>query len=92
MFNELLNKRAHEFDNLKDEINPNKLIYKFKNERNSSKDIRDYQKLLQLFENLRDGDERPKEVLKNQIEFKLDLTETKKGNPKFKSEEQITAI
>ena len=42
--------------------------------------------------NLKDGDVLPKEVLKNQIKFKSDLNETKKGNPKFKSEEKISAI
>ena len=43
---------------------------------------------------LRDGNINPKEVLKNQINFKSDLGEIKKknGNPKSKPENQISAI
>ena len=63
------------------------MIYKFKTE-----DIRDYQKLVELFENLRDGNVYQKEVLKNQIKSKSDLRAIKKGNQKFKSVVQITAI
>ena len=63
------------------------MIYKFKTE-----DIRGYQKLVELFENLRDGNVYQKEVLKNQIKSKSDLRAIKKGNQKFKSVVQITAI
>ena len=37
-----LNKRVCDFENLKDKINPNKLIYNNKTEGNSLKDFRDY--------------------------------------------------
>ena len=62
-----LNKRVCDFENLKDKINPNKLIYNNKTEGNSLKDFRDYWELLELFENVRNDDVNPREVLKNQI-------------------------
>ena len=34
---------------------------------------------MEVFEDLRDGDINPKEVLKNQAKFKLDLSEIKTG-------------
>ena len=37
-----------------------------------------------------DYDVHPKEVLKNQIKFKSDWNKVKKGNPNFKSEEQLS--
>ena len=47
----------------------------------SPKDFRNYQNPIELFKDLRDGNIIPKEVLKNQISFKSDLEEIKKGNP-----------
>ena len=38
IFNELLNERAHEYDNLKNKIDPNEFVYSYKTEGNSSKD------------------------------------------------------
>ena len=56
------------------------MIYKFKD------DFRDYQLLLKLFENSRDGGVNPKEALRSQARFKLDLKKIKvAGN---KSEDQ----
>ena len=37
---------------------------------------------MEVFEDLRDGDINPKEVLKNQARFKLDLSEIKTGRKK----------
>ena len=50
--NKLLGKRASEFVEIKEKIDPNKLIYSFKTEG-------------KLFKNLRDGDVEPKEVVRN---------------------------
>ena len=47
--------------------------------------------LLELLENLKDGDVNPKNVLKNQINFKSDLIRIKRENPRFKSEWRIRA-
>ena len=45
--------------------------------------------LIKLFEHLRDGNVNPREVFKNQVNFKSDLRKIKKGNTDSKSEEQI---
>ena len=44
-----------------------------------------------LFKDLRDGKINPKKV-KDQINFKSDLSEIRKGNPKSKSQDQISVI
>ena len=67
-------------------------IYKYKTEGISPKDFRIYQNLIELFKNLRDDNIIPKEVLKNQVNFKLDLGEIKTENPDLKSEDQISVI
>ena len=68
-----------------------KVIYNFKTKGCSLKYSRGYQMLLELLENLKDGDVNPKNVLKNQINFKSDLIRIKRENPRFKSEERIRA-
>ena len=45
-----------------------------------------------MFKNLRDGNGNPREVLKDQINFKSDLGEIRKENLDLKSEEQISEI
>ena len=78
IFNELLNERAHECDNLKDKTDPNEFVYNCKTEGNSPKGFREYRKPLELFENLRDGDVNSREVLNNQIKCNSGLNEKKK--------------
>ena len=68
-------------------INPNNLIYKYKTEGISPKDFRNYQETIKLFKYLKEGKLNPKEVLKDQINFKSDLGKIKKGNPKSKSKD-----
>ena len=63
----------------KKRINPDNLIYKYKTKGRSSK-------------NLRDVDISSKEVSKNKIHFESDLGKIKKGNPKRRSEDQISVI
>ena len=92
IFNKLVEEKSYEFQNLKEKINPNNLIYKYKTEGRSPKDFSNYQNLMNLFINLRDVNVNPGEVLKNQNDFKSDLGEIKKGTPKLKSEDQISII
>ena len=73
-------------------INPNNLIYKYKTEGISPKDFRNYQETIKLFKYLKEGKLNPKEVLKDQINFKSGLDKIKKGNPKSKSKGQIRVI
>ena len=84
LFNELAEEKSFEFQNLKEKINPNNLIYRYKTEVISPKDFSDYQNPIDLFINLRDGNINPRSVIKDQINFKLDLGELKKGNEKSK--------
>ena len=87
--NEIVEEKSYEFRNLKEKINPDNLIYKYKTEGRSLKDFSVYQNLIDLFINLRDGNLNPRETLKNQIYFKSDLGEIKRENSKSKSEDQI---
>ena len=69
------------------------MIYKCNTEGRSPKDFSGYQNRIDFVINLRDDNVNPREVLKNQIDFKLDLGEIKKKvNPKSKSEEEISVI
>ena len=68
------------------------MIYKYKTEGRSRKDFRSYQNTIDLFNNLKDGNINPKEVLKNQINFKSDLGKIKKRNPDLKLKDQISVI
>ena len=63
IFNKLLAKRASQFDNVTNLIDPNRLIYMFKNDQRSTtlETIKIPQKLL---ENLKDGDVNPKKGVK----------------------------
>ena len=54
-FNLLVKERALEFSHIKDKIDLNNLVYKFKTEENDPKDFRNYKTPLKLFEDLRDG-------------------------------------
>ena len=51
------------------------MIYKYKTEGKSSKDLRNYQNPIELF---KDGIVNPKEVSKDQINFKSELGKIKK--------------
>ena len=59
-------------------------MYKYKTEGRSLKDFSNYQNQRDLFRNLRDGNGNPREVLKNQTDFKSDLGEIKKRKSKIK--------
>ena len=58
------------------------MIYKYRTEGISLKDFSNYQNPIELFKDLRDDNIDPKKVLENQIKFKSDLGEIKKGIPK----------
>ena len=68
------------------------MIHNYKPERKSPTDFSDYQNPIDLFINLKDGNVIPREVFKNQIDFKSVLGEIKKGNPKSKSRDQTSVI
>ena len=68
------------------------MFYEFKTEEKIPKVLRDYQMPLELFENLRDGNLNPKEILKNQVKFKLHLNKTKIGSNKSEDQKNIRNI
>ena len=68
------------------------MVYEFKTKGRILKDFSNYQDPIDLFINLRDANVRSRELLKNQNEFKSDLDEIKKRNPKSKSKDQISVI
>ena len=78
MFNKLVEEKSSEFRNLEKRSNPDDLIYKHKTEGRILKDFRNCQNPIELFKDLRDGNINPKEVLRDQINFKSDLGEIKK--------------
>ena len=91
MFNKLVEEKSSEFRNLERRSNPDDLIQKHKTEGRILKDFRNYQNPIELFKDLRDGNINPRQVLRDQINFKSDLSEIKK-NPKPKSKDQISVI
>ena len=58
--------------NLEKRISPDNLIYTYKPEGISLKGFRNYQDSIKLFKDLRDDNINPKELLKDQINFKSD--------------------
>ena len=64
-FNELVEEKYFEFKNLKQKINPNNLMYRYKTEGIGPKDFSNYQNLIYLFISLRDGNISPREVIKD---------------------------
>ena len=89
---ELSEEKSFQFQNSKEKINPNNLLYRYKTEGITLKHFSKYQIPLGLFINLRDGNIYPREILKDQINLKSDLDKIKKGNKKLKSKDQINAI
>ena len=63
------------------------MTYNYKIEGKCPKDFNDYQNPIDLFIHLRDGNVKPREVLKNQVDFKSGLGEIIKVNPKSKSKD-----
>ena len=78
IFNRLVEEKSYEFQNLKEKINPNNLIYKYKTQGRSPKEFIDYQNMIDLFISFRDVNGNLQEVLKNQLEFKSDLGKIRK--------------
>ena len=66
------------------------MIYTHKTEGKSSKDFSRYQNPIDIFINLRDGNINPREVLKNQTDFKSDLKKSKKSKKEIRNQNQRT--
>ena len=66
------------------------MIYNHKTEGKSWKDFSRYQNPIDIFINLRDGNINPREVLKNQTDFKSDLKKSKKSKKEIRNQNQRT--
>ena len=87
IFNKLSEEKSFQFQNSKEKINPDNLLYRYKTEEITLKYFSKYQIPLGLFINLRDGNIYPREILKDQINLKSDLDKIRKGNKKLKSKD-----
>ena len=92
LFSRLVQEKSYEFQNLKEKINPKNLIYNYKAEGKSQKYFSGYQNQIDLFMNLRDSHVNPREISKNQIDFKSDLGEIIKVNPKSNSKDPASVV
>ena len=77
-----MKEKVLEFADVKDKIDPNNLVYSFKSSENEPKDFGNHHMQLKLIEDVKDGNMNPKEVLKNEARFELDLNEIKIGGKK----------
>ena len=77
IFNKFVEEKSYEFQNLKEKINHENLIYNYKTEGKSPKDFSDYQNLIDLFINLRNGNVNPREVLKTKMTLNQILAKQK---------------
>ena len=64
IINRLVNEKAFQFDNIKEKIGLNYLIYKFSGSENNVNYIGNYQTLLKLFKDLRNSGIKPKRSIK----------------------------
>ena len=71
-------RKIYSFQNLEEKVNPNNLRYIYKTEGRIPKSFSYYQNLIVFFIKLGDGTVKPREILKNQIDFKSDLSKIKK--------------
>ena len=78
IFNKLAEEKSFQFRNLKRKSDPGNLVYRHKTKGISPKDFSNYQNPMNLFINLRDGNIKSRDLLKDQINFKSDIGETKK--------------
>ena len=90
IFNRIVEKRALEFSDVKDKIDPNNLVYEFKTGGNNPKEFRNYWAPLKLFNDLRDGNVNPKDILKNQVRFKSDLSDITIDGEKSEDQKNVT--
>ena len=78
IFNELVNEGLDEVTELDKKVNPDYLIYKYKGPTADVK-FNKFDNTLSLTDKIRKGEISLADAKNNQIKFKLDLSETKKG-------------
>ena len=87
VFNKLVDQRIEEITNLDKKFNPDDLIYRCKGSTADAK-FNEFDNGFSLLHKIRDGKISLADEKKDQAEFKLNLSEIKKGNKRHISKEQ----
>ena len=91
IFNELADKRLDDITKLDEKVNRDDLIYRYKGKTPDEK-FNTYHNALDLINKMKNGEIKLAEANKDQIRFKSNLGEIKKGNNKKISKEQKNAL
>ena len=91
IFNELADKMLNEITTLDEKVNHDDLIYRYKG-RNPHEKFDKYNNALDLIDKIKNGEIKLAEAKNDQIRFKSNLGEIKKGNNKKRSKEQKNAL
>ena len=88
IFNELANKRLNEITELDKKVNLHDLVYRYK----GNIKFNTYDNALDLIDKIKKGEIKLAEAINDQIRFKSNLGEIKKGNNKKRSKEQKNSL
>ena len=91
MFNELAEKRPDDITKLDEKVNRDDLIYRYKGRTPDGK-FEKYDNALDLINRIKNGEIKLAEAENDQIKFKSNLGEIKRGNNKKRSKEQKNAL
>ena len=91
IFNELADKRLNEINELDKKVNLDDLIYRYQGN-TPNEEFNKYDNALDLINKIRNGEIKLAEAKNDQIRFKSNLSEIKKGNNKKRSKEQKNAL
>ena len=89
-FDEFINERYDEIQNLSKQINYADITYYFKGKERSPKYFSNFQFSLKFFKEIRDGEITMKKAKENQKEFKSDLNSIARA--KYKSQKQESTM
>ena len=92
IFDKLSYERMSEIKDLSRQIDLNNLTYYFKNKSVSPINFTGFKASLHLYRDIFDGNIELEKAEEDQKQFKLDLNEVTKGNPKKQSKDQIKTI
>ena len=81
----------NEITELDQKVNPDDLVYRYK-DKTPDKKFDKYDNSLNLINKIKNGEIKLAEAKNDQIRFKLNLVEIKKGNNKKRSKEQENAL
>ena len=91
IFNELVDKRLNEINELHKKVNFDDLVYRYKG-KNPDEKFDKYDNALGLINKIKNGEIKLDRAKNDQIRFKSDFGEKKKGNNRKRSKEQKNAL